>query len=134
MFGLENNCPEAIRLGEHMMSENEQRLSPELAMAVKNYLLANNERYQQAVKKTGPIDNSTLYKKGKKQHSPVIHTMDDPYWKEFMERNMYKRTTQWKIPSAFAWNHKPYGIFSEVIDMQKLEQTQKELQNMSFTF
>lgn len=65
VFGLENNSAEAVRLGEKMMSENGYVLSIEMQKAVKNYLLENGEKYQKAVKRTGPIDNTSLYRKVK---------------------------------------------------------------------
>lgn len=48
-----------------MISEIGGTLSRDLAMAVKNYMLENSQKYQEAAKVTGPIDNSTLYKKMK---------------------------------------------------------------------
>jgi hypothetical protein len=45
-----------------MMSETNHRLSPDLAMAVKNYMLDNAVEYREAAKRTGPIDNSSLYR------------------------------------------------------------------------
>jgi hypothetical protein len=41
VFGLENSIPEAVRLGEQMMSENGYALSQDMQKAVKNYLLEN---------------------------------------------------------------------------------------------
>jgi len=38
-FGIENNIPEAVRLGEHMMSTVGHKMPRDMAMAVKNYLL-----------------------------------------------------------------------------------------------
>jgi len=82
IFGLENDIVEAVRLGEKMMSENGYTLSLELQKAAKNYMVTNAERYQQAIKKTGPIDNTTLYRRSKQNGdaAPVIMNMDDPYW------------------------------------------------------
>jgi hypothetical protein len=126
VFGLEHNIVEAVRLGEKMMSENNYTLSLEMQKAVKNYLLENSERYQKAMKKTGPIDNTSLYKHVKAQRekdaAPVIFSLDDPYWVDFIEKNS-KRTQQWKVPSHLAWNHKPFGIAGEVLDMKKIRET-----------
>ena len=84
MFGIENDIVESVRLGEKMMSENGYTLSLDMQKAVKNYLVDNSEKYQQAMKKTGPIDNTTLYRKvsSKKNDDavPVIFSKDDPYW------------------------------------------------------
>ena len=125
IFGIENKIPEAVRLGEKMMSANGYVLSHELQMAVKNYLLENTEKYQKAMKKTGPIDNTALYKrvesKRNENETPVFFCMDDPYWQEFMEKNS-KRHLQWKLPSFLAWNHKPEGILGEIIDFKRLRE------------
>jgi len=45
VFGIENNIPEAVRLGEHMLGENGQSLSFEMAKAVKKYRLEHNAKY-----------------------------------------------------------------------------------------
>jgi hypothetical protein len=42
--------------------------------------------------------------------------MDDPYWREFMEKNS-KRENIWRTPSIMAWDHKRYGIVGEVVDV-----------------
>ncbi len=63
VFGLENKIAEAVRLGEKMMSENGYTLSREMSMAVKNFLLDHQSQYAEAIKRTGPIDNSSLYRK-----------------------------------------------------------------------
>lgn len=122
MFGMENNIPEAVRLGEKVMSENGYTLSIELQKAVKNYLLENSAKYQQAIKKTGPIDNTSLYRRVNSDSAvPAIFSLDDPYWQNFIEQNS-KRTQQWRIPSHLAWNHKQYGIVSEVIDVKRIRE------------
>jgi hypothetical protein len=36
-FGIQNNIPEAVHLGERLMSENGETMSYELAKAVKTY-------------------------------------------------------------------------------------------------
>lgn len=94
VFGLDHNIPEAVRLGEKMMSENGYTLSLDMQKAVKHYLVDNSEKYQQAMKKTGPIDNTSLYRKSNKQGdaAPVIFSLDDPYWQDFIESN--SRRTQ----------------------------------------
>jgi len=45
VFGLENNIPEAVRIGEKMMSAIGHTLPRDMAMAVKNYLIENNQKY-----------------------------------------------------------------------------------------
>lgn len=93
VFGLENNLAEAVRLGEKMMSENGYILSREMQMAVKNYLLENTVEYQKAMKRTGPIDNTSLYRSVQKKRgddsgvTAAIFTLDDPYWRDFLEKN-----------------------------------------------
>jgi len=37
VFGMENDIPVAVRLGEKMMGENKESLSFDMAKAVKNY-------------------------------------------------------------------------------------------------
>ena len=97
VFGMENNIVEAVRLGENMMSENGYTLSLDMQKAVKQYLVVNSEKYQRAMKKTGPIDNTSLYRTVDKKRrdsqdaAPVMLCVDDPYWKEFVNKNS-KRT------------------------------------------
>ena len=128
VFGLENNIAEAVRLGESMMSQNGYRLSPEMQLAVKRYLIDNTQKYNEAIQRTGPIDNASLYKSTKKINSsddvPTILTIDDPYWQEFLSKNS-KRHLSWKLPSVLAWDYKPHGIIGELIDMKQIEKTEK---------
>lgn len=49
-FGIENNIPVAVRLGEKMFSESDQKLSAALASAIKNYKLSNTANYRDAMK------------------------------------------------------------------------------------
>lgn len=132
VFGIENNIPEAVRLGEKMMSENGYVLSRDLQVAVKNYLLENQEEYRKAIKKTGPIDNTSLYRSVKSQRDsndqPVIFSMDDPYWVEFFDKNK-KRQHQWKTPSMMAWDHKEMGMLGEIFDAKKLNDVHKQLKS-----
>jgi len=62
VFGLENDIVEAVRLGEKVMSENGYTAPLEIQKAVKEYLVVNSEKYHKAMKKTGPIDNTSLYR------------------------------------------------------------------------
>ncbi len=122
---MENSIAEGVRLGEKMMSENGYTLSLEMQKALKEFLLSNSEKYQQAMKKTGPIDNTTLYKRValNKDEVPIMLNMDDPYWQDFISRNS-GRTKQWKIPSHMAWDHKQFGIAGEVLDINRVRETQ----------
>jgi hypothetical protein len=55
-----------------------------MSIAVKNYLLENNLAYSQAIKKTGPIDNTSLYigvnRKRESGKDQAMFCLDDPYW------------------------------------------------------
>lgn len=77
------------------------------------------------MKKTGPIDNASLYKRvsQNKDEKTIMLNMDDPYWRDFISRNS-ARTQQWRIPSHMAWDHKQFGIAGEVIDFKKVRETQ----------
>ena len=43
------------------------------------------------MKKTGPIDNTNLYRtirnKRDEESAPVFYNMDDPYWNDFILKN-----------------------------------------------
>lgn len=80
------------------------------------------------MKSTGPIDNATLYNASRKNSEPFILNWDDPYWKDVFAKN-WRRPDQWKLPSALSWDHKRYGIISEVIDMDQFEKHAKEAMN-----
>lgn len=85
MFGMKNNIPEAVRLGEKMLNENGTPLGFEVAKAVKQYKMNNNQKYQQASRKTGPIDIDKVYKTVQNQtrdgwNRNSIVNSDDPYW------------------------------------------------------
>jgi hypothetical protein len=89
IFGLETGSAEAIRLGEKMMSEIGHTLSRDLQKAVKQFMMDNTDKYQQAAKVTGPIDNATLYrsmkaKKDREGPAPIMFTASDPYWQELL--------------------------------------------------
>jgi hypothetical protein len=89
---------------------------------VKQYTLANAERYQKAIKNTGPIDNAKLYSAHvKKNPEPFIMNIDDPYWRDMMDKN-WRRADQWRLPSMMAWDHKPHGILDEIFDMKKMQE------------
>ena len=65
-FGLKRDLPGAIRLGELVLSEHcrgdpQAAMPIELQRAVKRYLLENSQKYQDAIKQTGPINNTTIY-------------------------------------------------------------------------
>lgn len=45
-----------------MLGENNESLSYEMAKAVKSYQISNNMKYKDAMKKTGPINTSSVYK------------------------------------------------------------------------
>lgn len=125
VFGIENNSVEAVRLGEKMMSENGYTLSSDMQQALKEFLINNSDKYQKAIKKTGPIDNTSLYRRMTSKNDdsvPIMMNMDDPYWQEFLGRNS-ARTQQWRIPSHLAWNHKQHGIVGEVVDFQRVRDT-----------
>jgi len=92
IFGMTNNIPEAVRLGEHMLGENGSTLSFEMAKAVKAWRLQNNAAYMSSMKKTGPVNTLSVYMNNRPQGSQgytpsSIVNMDDPYWQEFYERN-----------------------------------------------
>jgi len=55
-------------------------------------------------------------------------TMDDPYWVKFQKEN-YRREDNWRLPSVHAWEHKPYGILGEVLDLKRFEKTMHEQQS-----
>lgn len=62
-FGLQHDIPEAVRLGEQMMSQNDYQISEQMAKAVREYKFNNQDRYRKAMKSTGPIDDTSLYRK-----------------------------------------------------------------------
>lgn len=134
---MSNNVPEAVRLGEHMLGENGESLSYDLARAVKTYQANHNIKYQEAMKRTGPINTASVYKNSRPEstsdsagytRSSIIN-MDDPYWQQFFEKN-YRIEDQYKLPSIHAYDHKEYGIYSEIVDVKKLEQNMKEAKQM----
>tara|TARA_B110000285_G_C15022109_1_gene562156 strand:- start:68 stop:424 length:357 start_codon:yes stop_codon:yes gene_type:complete len=88
VFGMQNNISEAVRLGEHMLGENGESLSYDMAKAVKSYQANHNVKYQEAMKATGPINTSSVYKNSRPDSTSgsaaytrsSIVNMDDPYW------------------------------------------------------
>ena len=95
VFGMQNNIPEAVRLGEHMLGENGESLSFEMAKAVKTYQTNHNLKYQEAIKRTGPINTASVYKNSRPESTSnkagwsrsSIVNIDDPYWQKFVEQN-----------------------------------------------
>lgn len=90
IFGIKENVPEAVRLGEKMLGENNLSLPLDLVHAVKSYKLSNNQKYREAIKKTGPINTASVYLDNKSRREASMMNMDDPYWQEFMDKN-YRR-------------------------------------------
>lgn len=101
----------------------------ELAMAVKDFMFKHQEKYAEAAKITGPINNTTIYHQARQLEGeqPVSFALDDPYWHEWLHKN-YRREENWRGPSVYAWDHKPYGILGEVLDMSRVEKTLREQQ------
>jgi len=136
VFGLENNVPVAVRLGEKMFSENNQAIPQVLAGAIKNYKLYHASSYQEAMKRTGPIDTEKAYRSGRSSagagdtfsRSTVV-SAGDPYWNSFYEKN-FRAQDHHKLPSALAWEHKPDGILGEVLDLKKLRRNATEASKM----
>ena len=126
-FGIENDIPVAVRLGEKMFSESKQKISTSLATAIKNYKFNHVASYQEAMKRTGPIETAQAYRSARFQtNAPYekfsrnsIVNEDDPYWREYYERN-FRAQDHFRFPSALAWDHKEDGIIGEIIDLKKL--------------
>ena len=121
---MQNNIPEAVRLGENFLGESGQTLPFELAKAVKNYKLSNNAKYQNAIKSTGPINTASVYRTTK-DSSAALFNQDDPYWQNLIEKN-YRKQDHYKVPSAMAWDHKEHGIIGEIMDVKKLQRNAAE--------
>merc|ERR1719389_874117 len=115
-----------------MISENGDKLPIEMQAAVKKYLLDHAADYHHAIRRTGPIDNSSLYRRMQDQQNlkdgqvSTIANMDDPYWHEFVSKN-HKRQNQYKLPSKFAWDHKEYGMIGEMFNLNEVELRVKKL-------
>jgi hypothetical protein len=45
VYGIKNNVPESVRLGEKMMSAIGETLPREMQVAVKAYMADNNKKY-----------------------------------------------------------------------------------------
>ena len=125
-FGMENNIPVAVRLGEKMYSESGKIMPPVLATAIKNYKLYHCSSYEEAARKTGPIDTARAHRSGRLRAGPTdtysrssIVAAGDPYWRDFYERN-HRAQDHFKLPSALAWDHKEDGILGELFDLKKL--------------
>jgi len=126
-FGMEHNIPEAVRLGEKMLSQNQFTLPKEIAKAVKQYKLQNNAKYNDAMKRTGPINTQSVYLNSRpvsdEYASNSIVNMDDPYWQNFYKQN-YRAQDHYKLPSALAWDFKQGGIIGEIVDLKELQRKQ----------
>jgi len=128
-FGLERDMPDAIRLGERLLSENgslNSAMPRDLAMEVKNYMLENpNKMYNEdTIRRSGPSTSSRVYhqahmKSRNSDEATPIFSVDDPYWKEMLQKN-HKREDQWRTPSMYAWDHKRYGVVGEVLDIKNI--------------
>ena len=81
-FGLQNDIAEAVRLGEKAMAETGESLPFEMAKAVKEYVLKNNQRYRESARLSGPLDLASVYAKNRS-----LINLDDPYWQEYMRKN-----------------------------------------------
>ena len=124
IFGMQNNIPEAVRLGEKVLGESNQTLPFELAKAVKNYKLSNNAKYQNAIKSTGPINTASVYR-STKDETATLFNRDDPYWQSLIEKN-YRKQDHYKVPSAMAWDHKEHGLVGEIVDLKKMARNAQE--------
>ena len=95
-----------------------------MAKAVKKYRLEHNTQYNKAMKATGPINTMSVYMDNKDSSSndaqKSIVNLDDPYWREFYERN-YRSQDKYKLPSQYAWDYKEDGFLGELIDLKKCQ-------------
>ena len=109
---MRSDSVEAVRLGERMMVELGASASTELGKAVKQWKLKNGAAYTQAQGQTGPVNSASVYRMHKNDPSResfssnvgTIVNVDDPYWREFAERN-HRHSDRYKWPSALAWDH-----------------------------
>ena len=132
-FGIKRDIPGAIRLGEILLAENcendpDAKIPQELSRAVRSYLFENQERYRNTIKQTGPINNSSMYHLARQEGDakvPIIFCADDPYFQDLVQKN-YRREDSYKLPSKFAWDHKPHGILGEIFNMDVLERKLQE--------
>ena len=69
---------------------------------------------------SSPHSSLTVYKPQTGGYARSIVNADDPYWQEMYERN-YRAEDRYKLPSAFAWDHKQHGLLGEVIDLKGFE-------------
>jgi hypothetical protein len=93
-------------------------------MQLKTYLVKNvenNRSYKEAMARSGPLDNTKVYhaESAMEAETAPIYSYDDAYWQEFMGVNG-RREDRWRAPSVLAWNHKPYGVIGEVVNMSKI--------------
>lgn len=134
-FGLQKEIPAAVRLGELLMSEycpSDARMPQELSRAVRDFMIDNQDKYQAAAKYTGPINATQIYHQARQSGSaeqPVFMNVDDPYMHQFQREN-YRREDNWRLPSIHAWDHKPYGIFGEILDLKRFETSMQDEQQM----
>ena len=128
---MRTNSAEAVRLGERMMVELGAAASSDLGKAVKQWKLKNGMAYTQAQGMTGPVNSASVYKmrgdpsRDSYSRSSIVN-LDDPYWREFAERN-HRHSDQHKWPSALAWDHEEHGLLGRVVDFKDLERQKAEL-------
>ena len=104
-------------------------MTAELAVSVKNYQINNSQSYNEAMKRTGPIQTSGIYKNLPKVGRNAIFNMEDKYWRDLIDKN-YRIQDSYKIPSAMAWDYNEYGIFDEMIDMKSMHKMAMKLDKM----
>lgn len=124
-FGLNKNLPEAIRLGEQVLQQEGHKMPKNLQRAVRDYLLtsSNGQRYRESMKVTGLQDTSAIYAANANSDysKHAIFSKNDDKWMEWMAKNSRKQD-QYRTPSAWAFDHKPYGLAGEVVDVNAYKQ------------
>lgn len=133
IFGLENNLAEAVRLGEDLIAVNEEQVPSHLARKVRQFTMSNSEQYKEAMKSTGPINNTKIYQKAAKataQHSTEQHLFIPKTSAEQFYKYRFKQD-RWKLPSTMRDDYLDYGGLEKVLDIEKLHKISQCMANMS---
>lgn len=120
-FGIKNNIPAAVSLGEDISAENQEMLSSELLYLLSQFKLDHAGRMNEGFK-TPRVKTSSLTAKEEKYYFGP--SSDQPFiptnYRQIVSASQHWRE-RWRIPSIFVSDYKSFGVLEKIYDMSKFK-------------
>lgn len=113
-FGIENDIPDAVRIGENLAGLQNEHISDDLEHRLKQYTLKNSKRLRDRMEFTGPMQSIIQRRKNQllKESQKYTHSGNS-----------------WRLHSGFAPDYSKYGILGEIFGEEKLDEISRYVNN-----